>query len=79
MALTWETSTTQDLGLDMNFLNNRLVFSGDAYIRKTTDMFTVGQTLPAVFGTDVPKGNYADLKTTGWEASLNGRTSLISV
>ncbi len=69
-GLTWETSTTQDLGLDAGFLNNRLVFNGDAYIRKTTDMFTVGQTLPAVFGADVPKGNYADLKTKGWEASL---------
>ncbi|TKK71738.1 SusC/RagA family TonB-linked outer membrane protein [Ilyomonas limi] len=69
-GLTWETSTTKDLGLDMNFLNNRLAFTGDVYIRKTTDMFTVGQTLPAVFGTDIPKGNYADLKTNGWEASL---------
>lgn len=69
-GLTWETSTTKDLGLDMNFLNNRLVFTGDAYIRTTTNMFTVGQTLPAVFGTDVPKGNYADLKTNGWEVSL---------
>jgi TonB-linked SusC/RagA family outer membrane protein len=69
-GLTWETSTTQNIGLDIAFLNNRLNFSGDAYIRKTTDMFTVGMTLPAVFGTGVPKGNYADLKTTGWEANL---------
>ena len=70
-GLTWETSTTQNLGLDIAFLNNRLNFSGDAYIRKTTDMFTVGMTLPAVFGTGVPKGNYADLKTQGWEATLS--------
>ena len=69
-GLTWETSTTQNLGLDIAFLNNRLNFSGDAYIRKTTDMFTTGMTLPKVFGTDVPKGNYADLKTTGWEATV---------
>jgi TonB-linked SusC/RagA family outer membrane protein len=70
-GLTWETSTTQNIGLDIAFLNNRLNFSGDAYTRKTTDMFTVGMTLPAVFGTDVPKGNYADLRTTGWEANLS--------
>ncbi len=72
-GLTWETSTTKDLGLDLAMLNNRLLFTGDAYIRKTTDMFTVGQTLPAVFGTDVPKGNYADLKTVGWEGSITWR------
>ncbi|WP_354329228.1 TonB-dependent receptor [Pedobacter sp. CG_S7] len=69
-GLTWETSTTKNLGLDIAFLNNRLNFSGDAYIRKTTDMFTVGMTLPAVFGIGVPKGNYADLETKGWEASI---------
>jgi len=69
-GLTWETSTTQDLGLDLVALSDRLTITADAYIRKTTDMFTVGMSLPAVFGTDVPKGNYADLKTKGWEISL---------
>jgi len=70
-GLTWETSTTQNFGLDIAFLSNRLNFSGDAYIRKTTDMFTTGMTLPAVYGTDVPRGNYADLKTKGWEATVS--------
>ncbi|RCR69861.1 SusC/RagA family TonB-linked outer membrane protein [Larkinella punicea] len=72
-GLTWETSTTADLGLDLGMLNNRLTLTADAYVRKTTDMFTVGMTLPAVFGTDVPKGNYADLTTKGWEAVLAWR------
>jgi TonB-linked SusC/RagA family outer membrane protein len=75
-GLTWETSTTSDLGIDLGMLNNRLTFTGDAYIRKTTGMFTVGMTLPAVFGTDVPKGNYADLTTKGWEAVLTWRDKL---
>ncbi|WP_246859538.1 TonB-dependent receptor [Spirosoma sp. KCTC 42546] len=72
-GLTWETSTTSDLGVDLGMLNNRLTFTGDAYIRKTTGMFTAGMTLPAVFGTSVPKGNYADLTTKGWEAVLTWR------
>lgn len=72
-GLTWETSTTADLGIDLGMLNNRLTFTGDAYVRKTTGMFTVGMTLPAVFGTDVPKGNYADLTTKGWETVLTWR------
>ena len=70
-GLTWEKATTKDLGLDVSALNNRLTFTGDIYARITTNMFTVGKTLPAVFGTTVPKGNYADLRTTGWEASIN--------
>jgi len=75
-GLTWETSTTSNLGLDIAMLSNRLTFTGDAYIRNTTDMFTVGLTAPAVFGATVPKGNYADLQTKGWEASLTWRDKI---
>lgn len=70
-GLTWETSTTTNFGLDLTMLSGRLSFTGDAYIRKTTDMFTFGLTPPAVFGADVPRGNYADLTTRGWEASIS--------
>ena len=69
-SLTWETATTLDFGLDFGMLNSKLRFSGDYYIRKTTDMYTVGMTLPDVFGADSPKGNYADMTTRGWELSL---------
>ncbi|RZK92869.1 MAG: TonB-dependent receptor [Pedobacter sp.] len=69
-GLTWETSTTSNFGLDLTMLSGRLSFTGDAYVRKTTDMFTFGLTPPAVFGADVPKGNYADLTTRGWEVSV---------
>jgi TonB-linked SusC/RagA family outer membrane protein len=72
-GLTWETATTTDFGLDISMLSDRLIFVGDWYIRKTTDMFTIGMTLPAVFGATAPKGNYADLETKGWEISLSWR------
>lgn len=74
-GLTWEKSATYDVGLDLDFLGNRLSFVGDYYIRKTTDMYTVGKTLPAVFGQTPPKGNYADMETKGWELSLGWRDS----
>lgn len=69
-GLTWETSTTGNIGLDLSSLENRLQFVGDVYRRWTTDMFTTGPTLPAIYGTTVPRGNYADLETTGWELSV---------
>jgi TonB-linked SusC/RagA family outer membrane protein len=74
--LTWETSTTSNIGLDISMMSNRLSFSGDAYVRKTTDMFTFGLTPPAVFGASVPRGNYADLTTKGWEASITWRDKI---
>ncbi len=72
-GITWETSTTSDFGLDFSMFDDRLSFVGDTYVRNTTDMFTIGLTLPAVFGATPPKGNYADLKTKGWELSVTWR------
>lgn len=74
-GLTWERATTYDVGLDMDFLDGRLSFVGDLYDKKTTDMFTVGKTLPAVYGNSSPKGNYADMTTKGWEVSIGWRDS----
>lgn len=75
-GLTWETATTKNFGIDLAMLNNRLNFVADVYVRTTTDMFTVGLTLPAVFGATAPKGNYADLKTKGFEAMLSYRDKI---
>lgn len=72
-GLTWETSTTTNVGLDMSMISDKLTFVGDVYLRKTTDMFTIGLTLPAVFGATAPRGNYADLETKGWEMALAWR------
>ncbi len=69
-GLTWETVTTSDLGLDLWMFSNRLSLSGDVYIRNTTNMFTTALTPPRVFGAQTPKGNYADLRTTGWELKV---------
>ncbi|MBK7133081.1 MAG: TonB-dependent receptor [Bacteroidales bacterium] len=72
-GITWETATTTNLGLDFALLSDRLRFVGDYYIRNTTDMYTIGLTLPAIFGATAPKGNYADMETKGWELSLTWR------
>lgn len=72
-SLTWETITTYDLGIDADFLKNRLSFSGDIYRKNTTDMITTGPELPDLYGASAPQGNYGSLKTTGWELTLSWR------
>lgn len=72
-SLGWETVTTYDGGVDLGFLSNRLIFTGDYYQRKTKDMIVAGPTVPDVFGASSPKGNYADLSTYGFELSLEWR------
>lgn len=69
-GLTWERATTTNVGLDLGLLNGKLRFNGDYYIRKTTDMYVAGPTLPDIFGATSPKGNYADMTTRGFELTL---------
>ena len=71
--LTWETSEQWNLGLDAALFNNRLEFTGEAYIRDTKNMLTDGIALPNVYGADPPKQNTADLRTQGLEFSLSWR------
>ena len=70
-SLTWETSETFDVGVDLSLFNNRLALTADYYIRWTKDMYTAGPTLPDVFGAASPKGNYADMSTKGFEISIS--------
>ena len=69
-SLTWETVNQMNLGLDLAFFNNKLTFSGEAYIRDTKNMLTTGKALPSVYGASAPKTNNADLRTKGYELML---------
>ncbi|HSI75060.1 MAG TPA: TonB-dependent receptor [Lunatimonas sp.] len=74
-GLTWETVTSQNVGFDLDMFRGKIRYSFDAYVRETTDMYTIGMTLPAVFGAGSPRGNYADMRTTGWEMLLSFRNN----
>ena len=67
--LTWEKSTTKNLGFDFTFLKNRLTFSADIFERKVTDILIPGgKDYPALIGdNDLPYENAGVLKTTGFE------------
>lgn len=74
--LTWETATTTNIGLDMAFFQNKLQATFDIFQRLTTDMIGPSEAKPGVLGADVPKANNSELRTRGWELSLNWRQSL---
>ena len=74
--LTWEKATTYNVGLDADLFKARFNIGFDWYRRNTTDMYVVGPDLPQVIGASTPKGNYADLKTEGWELTLGWKDNL---
>ena len=68
---TWEKSETLDFGVDVSAFRNRFSLTYDWYQRDIKDMLTAGKKLPSVFGAGEPKENAADLRTKGFELSLN--------
>ena len=71
--LTWETVQQKNVGVDMAFLENKITFTGEAYIRDTKNMLTTGKALPSVYGASAPKTNNADLRTMGYEMAITYR------
>ncbi|MBV8253981.1 MAG: SusC/RagA family TonB-linked outer membrane protein [Chitinophaga sp.] len=70
---SWQTVRSVNLGVDANFLKERLYISYDRYTRYTEGMFVKGKTLPAVYGAGSPATNGADLKTKGGELTIMWR------
>ena len=74
--LTWETSTTSNLGFDAGFLENRLSANFDMYRRTTTDMFGPSIALPNLLGATIPQSNNATLQTEGFELVISWRDKI---
>ncbi|HEY0740725.1 MAG TPA: SusC/RagA family TonB-linked outer membrane protein, partial [Chryseosolibacter sp.] len=71
----WETTTSTNIGIDANLLNNRLDFAIDWYTRETTDMlFPVPAPLTAGVAT-APFQNIGSMRNRGIDLALgyNGR------
>ncbi len=67
--ITWETTETSDIGLDAYFFNNRLMFTGDYYIKQTRDMLLPLE-IPDYMGFDNPDQNTGLMETKGWDTQL---------
>ena len=68
--ITWETTESYDIGVDVNFLNNRLRINADYYKKNTKDMLLALQ-IPTYMGFDNPQQNTGKMHTTGWEFQVN--------
>ena len=68
--ITWETTTTYDIGMDLTMFSSRLRFNFDWYYKKTKNMLLeIG--FPSYFGYNAPTNNAADMHTSGWDLELS--------
>ena len=67
--ITWETTETYDVGIDVNFLNDRLRITADYYKKTTRDMLILVD-IPSYLGYTAPYKNSGDMNTKGWDLSV---------
>lgn len=65
--LTWEKTTTYNIGLDLSFLNDRLSFNLDWYYRKTTDLLNNVVIAAGTNFSNMLMSNIGELHNTGFE------------
>ena len=69
--ITWETSTSQNIGFDLRTLNNKLTIGFDLYKNSREDILTTPlRTLPEYSGIAAPAVNIGEFENTGYEISL---------
>lgn len=70
-ALKWESTAQTDVGVDLGLFNDRLVFTGDYYIKNTRDIL-LRVPISGATGIDRDNGPYqnaAGMKNTGFDFS----------
>lgn len=77
--LTWESTSSANVGFDLSLLNNRIDLVVDFYYKKTSNLL-MSASLPAFVGTgggpgasDAPWVNLGSLENKGVEVTLNTR------
>ena len=75
-TMTWETVETWDIGFDLAAFNNRLTATFDWYRRTTKDMIGPAPVLGSMLGTDAPKTNNCNMRTSGWELEIGWRDQI---
>lgn len=69
--ISWETTQIADLGIDANFLQNRLQITADFY-NKTTKDILMRLSIPYTLGNvTAPYQNVGEVKNTGWEVTAD--------
>jgi TonB-linked SusC/RagA family outer membrane protein len=76
--ITWETSTTTDIGIDIGILNNRLNIEADYFLRKTEGII-VSLPIPRVLGgLTAPRENVGEMENKGLELNVNWQDRVAS-
>lgn len=72
-SITWQDIESLNLGFDVSLIEGKLDVMFDWYRRDTKNTIVPMEGVPATFGSKAPLGNFGNLRTYGWELSVNYR------
>lgn len=70
--ITWETTTSTDIGVDLGLFRNRLSVNFDYYWKETKDMLLTIN-IPYIMGYNNPSSNAGTMKTNGYDIEIGWR------
>ncbi len=73
--ITWETTTSCNIGFNATLFDNSLQVEADFYKKKTKDML-LDIEIPSYIGFENPERNSGEMYTTGWELQLSYRNNI---
>ena len=65
-GITWEKTTSKNIGIDLSLWNNKFSISGDYYIRDTKNIL-LQLSQPSILGATPPEANAGSVRNTGYE------------
>lgn len=68
--ISWETTESTNIGVDLGFLNNRLRMTAEYYWKKTKDMLLTTQ-IPLHMGYSNPSTNQGKMSTKGFDLEVS--------
>lgn len=71
-GLSWETSVSKNIGVDLSFFNNQILFSSEYYITNTKDLL-LSVPVPQHTGYSSSLQNIGEIQNKGFEFELKGQ------
>lgn len=75
LNITWESAQMTNFGLDIGFLENRLLANFNYFIKDTKDMLIAPPTIGSIGTAQIPNQNIGELRNQGLEMELLFRES----
>jgi TonB-linked SusC/RagA family outer membrane protein len=74
--LTWERAKKQNIGIELNLLNNKIEITADLFEENRDNILASMGTVPTIVGASLPSYNLGKMKNSGFEGDISYRSEI---